>query len=75
MTYSEKTDKRKWETHMVGIGICRETQKNVENEKNTLQDLKYCEKESKMSKMKNVHSRTWNKVRNLKNVENETQKL
>ena len=29
---------------MVGPGICRETMKNVQNEKHTLQDVEYGEK-------------------------------
>ena len=40
MEYGEKTDNHgKWETHIVGIEIWRETLKNQKNEKCTLQDL------------------------------------
>ena len=37
LDYGEKTEKRgRGETHMVGLGIWRETLKNVQNEKLTL---------------------------------------
>ena len=42
---------------MVGPGIWRETLKNVQNEKQTLQDLEYGEKQCKARKMRNTHSR------------------
>ena len=42
---------------MVGPGIWRETLKNVQNEKHTLYDLEYGEKQCKARKMRNTHSR------------------
>ena len=42
MEYGEKTDNHgKWETHIVGIEIWRETLKNQKNDKFILQDLEY----------------------------------
>ena len=49
--------------------------KNVENETQTLFDLEYGEKHSKMWKMRNTQCRTWIMARKLKNMENETQTL
>ena len=46
LQYGQKTEKRgKWETHMVGHEIWRETLKNVQNEKHTLQELEYGKKQ------------------------------
>ena len=61
--------------HTVGPEIWREAQKNVENEKFTLQDFDNGEKHCKTLKIKNAHYKTWIMARNLKNVENGTQKL
>ena len=61
--------------HTVGHKIWREAQKNVENEKFTLQDFDNGEKHCKTLKIKNAHYKTWIMARNLKNVENGTQKL
>ena len=61
--------------YTLGPGLWQEILKNVENEKCTIQDLKIGEKPEKSEKMRNAHCRSWNMVRKLKNVENETQKL
>ena len=53
--------------HTVGSGIWRETLKNEENKKCTLQDMDYGEKNSKTWKMKHKQCRTWNMARNPKN--------
>ena len=53
------------------IWIMATKQKSVENEKQTLQDLEYGEKQSKTWKMRHAHSRTWSMARKLKNMENE----
>ena len=45
--------------------------KITENEKYTLQDVKYASKTEKGGKFRNVHSRTWNMSRKLKIKENE----
>ena len=45
--------------------------KITENEKYTLQDMKYGEENWKGGKFENVHYRTWNKARKLKIMENE----
>jgi hypothetical protein len=45
--------------------------KNLENETRTLCNMEYVKKHWKMCKMRNAHSRTWNVVRKMKNVENE----
>ena len=42
--------------------------KKVENETQTLFDLEYGKKHSKMWKMTNTHCRTWIMARKLKNV-------
>ena len=44
--------------------------KNVENETQTLFDLEYGMKHSKMWKMRSTQCRTWIMARELKNVEN-----
>ena len=49
--------------------------KKLQNETQTLYDLKYGQKQSKTWKMRNTHSRTWIMARKVKNVENETQIL
>ena len=49
--------------------------KVMENEKHTLQDLEYGEKQSKNMKNVKYTSRTWVLATKLKNVENETQTL
>jgi len=49
--------------------------KKVENETQTLFDLEYGEKHSKMWKMRNTQCRTWIMARKLKNMENGTQTL
>ena len=49
--------------------------KKVENETQTLFDLEYGKKHSKMWKMTNTQCRTWMMARKLKNVENGTQTL
>ena len=46
--------------------------KKVENETQTLFDLEYGKKHSKMWKMRNTQCRTWIMVRKLKNVQKET---
>ena len=48
--------------------------KNVENETQTLFDLEYCKKHSKMQKMRIVHCRTWNMARKLKKTRKMRQK-
>ena len=45
--------------------------KNVENEIQTLYDLEYGAKHSKILKMRNAHCRTWSMARKLKIMENE----
>ena len=45
--------------------------KIMENEKYTLQDVKYGEKTEKGGIFRNVHCRTWNMARKLKIMENE----
>ena len=48
LEYVEKTEKRgKLETHMVGPERWRESLKNVQNEKPTMQDLEHGEKQRK----------------------------
>ena len=49
--------------------------KITENEKYTLQDVKYCEENGKGGKFRNVHCRTWNMARKLKIMENEKHPL
>ena len=49
--------------------------KNVENETQTLFDLKYGEKHSKTCKMKNAQFRTWRMARKLKIFEDEKHTL
>ena len=49
--------------------------KIAENEKYTLQDVKYARKTEKGGKFRNVHRRTWNMARNLKIMENEKHPL
>ena len=49
--------------------------KITENEKYTLQDVKYASKTEKGGKFRNVHSRTWNMSRKLKIKENEKHPL
>ena len=43
--------------------------KFMENEKNTVQDLKYGRENEKVGKFRNVHCRTWNMARKLKIME------
>ena len=64
MRKTEKREKR--EMHTVGPGIWRENLKITENEKYTLQDVKYASKTEKGGKFRNVHCRTWNMARKLK---------
>ena len=45
--------------------------KNVQNEKQTPQDLEYGQKIKKMLKMRDTHFRTCNMARKLTNEENE----
>ena len=47
----------------------------MENEKNTLEDLKNDEITEKRKKMRNAHCRTWNMARKLNITENEKYKL
>ena len=49
--------------------------KIMDNEKYTLQDLKYGEENLKRWTIQKVHSRTWNMARKLKIMENEKYKL
>ena len=57
---------------MVGPGIWRETLENVQNEKNTLQDLEYGEKKKRKTwKKRHKHFRCWNTVGNTKILQNE----
>ena len=50
--------------------------KITENEKYTLQDVKYGERKTeKGGKLRNVHCRTWNMARKLKIMENEKHPL
>ena len=49
--------------------------KITENEKYTLQDVKYGEETEKGGKFRNVQCRTWNMARKLKIMENEKQPL
>ena len=49
--------------------------KITENEKYTLQDVKYASKTEKGGKFSNVHSRTWNMSRKLKIIEHEKHPL
>ena len=42
-----------------------------ENEKYTLQDVKYGKENFKGGKFRNIHCRTWNMARKLKILENE----
>ena len=49
--------------------------KNVENETQTLFDLEYGEKHSKMWKKRNARFRTWRMARKLKIIKNEKHKL
>ena len=47
-----------------------------ENEKYTLQDVKYGERKTeKGGKLRNVHCKAWNMARNLKIMENEKKPL
>ena len=53
------TEKRgKWNTNTVWPGIWRETLKNVEKGKGTLQDLDHGEKTENQWKMRNTNSQT-----------------
>ena len=45
--------------------------KITENEKYTLQDVKYDKENEKSGKFRTVHCRTWNMARKLKIMENE----
>ena len=45
--------------------------KITENEKYTLQDVKYGEENEKCGKFRNVHCRKWNMARKLKIIENQ----
>ena len=49
--------------------------KITENEKYTLQDVKYGEETEKGGKFRNVHRRTWNMARKLEIIENEKRPL
>ena len=49
--------------------------KITENEKYTLQDVKYGEENEKGGIFRNVHCRTWNMARKLKIMENEKHPL
>ena len=49
--------------------------KMADNEKYTLQDVKYASKTEKGGKFRNVHCRTWNMARKLKIMENEKHPL
>ena len=49
--------------------------KITENEKYTLQDVKYGEETEKVGKFWNVRCRTWNMARKLKIMENEKNPL
>ena len=49
--------------------------KFTENEKYTLQNVKYARKTEKGGKFRNVHCRTWNMARKLKIMENEKHPL
>ena len=49
--------------------------KITDNEKYTLQDVKYASKTEKGGKFRNVHSRTWNMSRKLKIMEYEKHPL
>ena len=49
--------------------------KITDNEKYTLQDVKYGEETEKGGKFRNVQCRTWNMARKLKIMENEKQPL
>ena len=49
--------------------------KITENEKYTLQDLKYREENAKRWKIQKFHCRTWNMARKLKIMENEKNPL
>ena len=49
--------------------------KITENEKYTLQDVKYGEENSKRWKIRNAHCGTWNMARKLKIMENEKHPL
>ena len=49
--------------------------KIMENERHTLQDMKYGKKHSKTWKMSNAHDITWNMVRILKIMENDKHTL
>ena len=60
--------------HTEGPGIWKKM-KITENEKYTLQDVKYGEEIGKGGKFRNVHYRTWNMTRKLKIMENEKHPL
>ena len=60
--------------HKNCVKIARKLKK-VENEKQTLFDLHYCEKHSKTWKMRNAHCRNWSKARKRKVMENEKHTL
>ena len=47
------------------------TEKNMENETQTVCDLGYGQKHSKMLNMRNVNCRTWSMARKQKIMENE----
>ena len=49
--------------------------KITENEKYTLQDVKYGKEPEKGGKFRNVHCRTWNMAKKLKIIENEKHPL
>ena len=55
--------------------IIARKQKNMENETQTVYDLKYGKQHSNTWKMRNAQSRTWSMVRNVKIIENEKNKL
>ena len=60
---SNSEKREKWKMHTVTWNIARKL-KNVENETQTLFNLEYGEKHSKMWKMRNAHCRTWKMARN-----------
>ena len=48
--WRETLKRTKWETHSLGLGIWRETVNNFKNEKCTVQDLVYGQKNAKCGK-------------------------
>ena len=60
---SNSEKREKWKMHTVIWNMARKL-KNVENETQTLFNLEYGEKHSKMWKMRNAHCRTWKMARN-----------